>query len=182
MTNQVFGSSSDDSPAYCDNNNMNSSLIINGDLPPAAVVVFSNGTTKDPLHQHQHTNSISMVVSNQEKPPYSPTVEEVECQERSNSKQQYTSIWHVLHLIAVVVASSTINGVVFGVVNNFGVFYVYLIELFKADTSLLTLSGTEEPLTSDNTTASPADSTLLQPLIGKCRSHSSFDISSMQSQ
>ncbi len=37
-----------------------------------------------------------------------------------------------IHSCAVVMASATINGTIFGIVNSFGVLYVYLIEMFKA--------------------------------------------------
>ena len=37
-----------------------------------------------------------------------------------------------IHSCAIVMASATINGTIFGVVNSFGVLYVYLIEMFKA--------------------------------------------------
>ena len=37
-----------------------------------------------------------------------------------------------VHSCAIVMASATINGTIFGVVNSFGVLYVYLIEMFKS--------------------------------------------------
>ena len=37
-----------------------------------------------------------------------------------------------IHSCAIVMASATINGTIFGVVNSFGVLYVYLIEMFKS--------------------------------------------------
>lgn len=49
------------------------------------------------------------------------------------SSSSSTSFWKILHKIIVVIASATINGVVFGVVNNFGVFYAHLTELSKTD-------------------------------------------------
>ncbi|CAG2100590.1 unnamed protein product [Medioppia subpectinata] len=36
-----------------------------------------------------------------------------------------------IHTYAIVIASATINGTIFGVVNSFGVLYVYLLEMFK---------------------------------------------------
>ena len=36
-----------------------------------------------------------------------------------------------LHPCLVILASATINGIIFGVVNSFGVLYVYLIDKFK---------------------------------------------------
>lgn len=44
-------------------------------------------------------------------------------------------------MILVVIASATINGVVFGVVNNFGVFYAHLTELSKTDITALGFSN-----------------------------------------
>ena len=38
-----------------------------------------------------------------------------------------------IHSCAVVMASATINGTIFGIVNSFGVLYVYLIEMFKTE-------------------------------------------------
>ncbi|KPM08946.1 monocarboxylate transporter-like protein 4 [Sarcoptes scabiei] len=42
-----------------------------------------------------------------------------------------------MHLISVVLSSATINGIVFGVVNNFGVFYAYLTEMYQNDNESL---------------------------------------------
>ena len=159
MTNLEYGLN--DSSLYYDNKNINS-LNINGDLHHQ--IVMSNGITKS------SSNSISVIAfNNQEKPPYCSTLKD---HNESLTRRQSSSIIHLLHLISVVVASATINGVVFGVVNNFGVFYVYLIELFRTDSILLILTPTEEQFTtveslsvSDNITATT--NTMLQPLIGK---------------
>jgi len=162
MTNYQFGS---DSSPYCDNN-LNA-LVMNGDKQP-----LSNGTCDQ--HPKSPSNSISIIsfgndspdTANPEKPPYNSTTMPIDDSQAGNKK---SSVLHLLHLIAVVVASATINGVVFGVVNNFGVFYVYLIELFQSDTSLLSLTNADEPqwTTLTPTTNSTTRNTLLQPLIGK---------------
>lgn len=149
-------------------------LTVNGDTPSP---VISGAQVEEPTRSPSNCLSIvglatkthTIMGDNPEKPPYGTTIVDVECHMASSRPK---SVLHVLHLISVVVASSTINGVVFGVVNNFGVFYVYLIELFKSDTSLLVLTSTEEqfPTTDmpvDNSTSVPTDSAFLQPLIGK---------------
>lgn len=75
------------------------------------------------------------------------------------------SLLTIIHMILVVVASSTINGVVFGVVNNFGVFYVYLIELFKQNKGLLVWNAESADIGLASNATIPSD-TFLQPLIG----------------
>lgn len=166
MTNQQFGSSDTAAAVYdCDKTNMNQEDC-KKNLPSSGPVMNGNSNLmmSTPLHQCSSENP--------EKPPYGTTTEDVECQKGNDNTP--TSWLTVLHMISVVIASATINGVVFGVVNNFGVFYVYLIELFKADTSLLTFAGSDEQLMpGENATSSAVDSALLQPLIGKF--HFSFD-------
>ena len=51
-----------------------------------------------------------------------------------------------LHPCLVILASATINGIIFGVVNSFGVLYVYLIDKFK-DRSITRLYFTKLWLT-----------------------------------
>lgn len=187
MTNQQFGSSDTAAaaspPVYdCDTTNMNQEEEeedCRNQRPsgPVEVVKLTNGgncisnLNSTPIHQFS--------AENPEKPPYGTTTEDVECQQRGGGGSSATSWLTVLHMISVVIASATINGVVFGVVNNFGVFYVYLIELFKADTSLLTFAGSDEQamIPGENATSSSAvDSALLQPLIGKSYFLLDFDL------
>ena len=81
-------------------------------------------------------------------------------------------------MILVVISSATINGVVFGVVNNFGVFYAYLTELSKTDITALgfsnsnhedqittTISTVNISLTANMTTTTTLDA-VVQSLIG----------------
>lgn len=72
--------------------------------------------------------------------------------------------------VLVVISSATINGVVFSVVNNFGLFYVHLIELFKEEYGPDTSSTTQASIgngTSDDANSSTPSNSLLEPLVGK---------------
>lgn len=161
----------------------------NGVSPSGAQAPESNGhnlpapttTTSTPAKQ-----SNEFPYDAQEKPPYcSTTVVDLSSSsslpppyqtssvEKSPSKA--ISLVEALHLLAVVVASSTINGVVFGVVNNFGVFYAHLTTLFKTDSSLLDWGPTfrENQIGQSNSTASDS-SPLVQSMIGKSQSVLTF--------
>lgn len=83
----------------------------------------------------------------------------------NSTENKSLSMGMLIHMILVVISSSTINGIVFGVVNNFGIFYDSLVDMFKADPSLLSLSG-EKVIVGVNQTQAPLPE-FLQPLIGK---------------
>lgn len=192
MTNQQFGAS--DTAAVYDCNRGSSAAANmnreeeekkdscknhgnNGHLSNGSYLPVGNGNGHS-MSMTTTTGSYHLQ-DNPEKPPYGTTTEDIECQGPGGDNRPLTWL-QKLHMVLVVISSATINGVVFGVVNNFGVFYVYLIELFKSDTSLLSLTGSDDQsmmmmptpadsVQAENQTASSGgvDSALLQPLIGK---------------
>lgn len=135
-------------------------------LPPTGdPLIFGND---DDEKSPYHNGSIQYPPPSPIKPPmdsdsanYTPA--------SSQSSECKPTMRQITHMILVVIASSIINGVVFGVVNNFGLFYYYLVELIKAEDSVLVWAGTEDEenmasVLSSNSTKSDA---LRQSFIGK---------------
>lgn len=123
--------------------------------------------------------TVDSLFYSEEKPPYNSTVAAVTDgaqytpspskppmdAESSQSSESPLTLRQMCHMVSVVISSSIINGVVFGVVNNFGLFYYYLVELFKTDDSILHwTSQDDEPDVASNSTTSDA---LRQSLIGR---------------
>lgn len=88
-----------------------------------------------------------------------------------SAKSTKLSTWTIVHMVLVVIASSTINGVVFGVVNNFGVFYVYLIKLFKENRGLFAWNDYDASSAAVNSTSD----WLSEPLIGMYKHSVNFE-------
>nr|XP_046918510.1 monocarboxylate transporter 10-like isoform X2 [Dermatophagoides farinae] len=113
---------------YTDQRNRNGSI---------AMPTKTTTTTTSNKHSSSNSSSSSSSSSCCSPPPTPSSISTSSCLIMNGDY----SIWQILHMILVVISSATINGVVFGVVNNFGVFYAYLTELSKTDITALGFSN-----------------------------------------
>lgn len=88
----------------------NGKLVINGmNCGKQIIIKASNGNASEAVKSSNSEDSMSTTSGSQ-----------------NSSLDTFT-----IHSCAIVMASATINGTIFGVVNSFGVLYVSLIEMFK---------------------------------------------------